>query len=170
MFQTLLLTIVMSLVGGVQSPNGLNWTVGDTADYNISAGFISGTMNMLVREENDKGFWVNQDMDLGFAGKQKVEILFDKSSGAVLELRVNGEKQDTPDPGNQEIVETKGTTVTVPAGTFDCLYAKIRDLDKNEDSEAWINPDLIPIVGLLKQLAPSQMGQVKVELTGFNKQ
>ena len=169
MFQSLLLTIMMSLVGGVQAPNGLNWTVGDTADYNLSMGFLKGTMKMSVHQEIDKGFWVHQDISL-MGQQQKAEILFDKNTGELLELRVNGEKQELPDPGNQEIVETKGTTVTVPAGTFDCLYAKIRDIDKNEESEAWINPDLIPIMGMLKQLAPGQFGQVVIELTAFNKQ
>ena len=29
--------------------------------------------------------------------------------------------------------ETKGTSVTVPAGTFECLYAKIRDTKSSEE-------------------------------------
>ena len=58
----------------------------------------------------------------------------------------------------------------MPAGTFDCLYAKIRDTDKNEESEAWINPDQIPMMGMLKQVAPGQFGKVTLELTAFNKQ
>jgi hypothetical protein len=148
----------------------LNWKVGDKADYKLSMGFIKGTMNTIVREEIDKGFWVNQDMDLGFMGKQKVEILFDKFTGAVLEMRVNGEKQDAPDPGDVEIIETRGEKVTVPAGTFEALYAKVKETKNNQVSEVWINPDVVPINGMIKTLSNSQMGKVTVELTAYKKQ
>ena len=124
-------------------------------------------MHMFIREETTQGFWLQQDMDLGFMGKQKVETLIDKSSGAVLEMIVNDQKQTPPDPNDTEIVETKNDHITVPAGEFDCIYAKLHDKKQNQDAEAWINPKAVPIAGMLKQIAQSQMGPITIELTDF---
>jgi hypothetical protein len=151
-------------------PQALNWKVGDKADYSLEiGGFLKGTMNMLVREETAQGFWVNQDADLGFAGKQKIEILFDKNSGAILEMRVNGEKQTPPDPADMEIVETKQESVTVPAGTFQSLYIKLKDNKNNQMTEAWLNPEVVPIAGNLKTLSDTQFGKMKMLLTAYKK-
>lgn len=148
---------------------GLDWKVGETADYSIKMGFINGKMHSFVREDVHEGFWVQQDMDMGFLGKQKVEMLVDKNTGEILQLLVNGEKQEAPDAGGQEVIEMEEANITVPAGTFDCVYVKIRDTKENKDMEAWINPAEIPITGMLKNVAPGQMGKVTVELTAFRK-
>lgn len=150
----------------VSAPPGLNWKVGESTDFNLSGGFISGTMHSFVREEVPAGFWVQQDIDLGFMGKQKSEVLYDKNTGAVLELIVNGQKQDPPASGNVEVVETKQDRITVPKGTFDCMYAKIRDTKKNEEIQVWIAPG-VPMGGMIKTIAPSQMGEITLELTDF---
>jgi hypothetical protein len=130
-------------------------------------GFIQGKMQSFVREEVEAGIWMQQDMDLGFMGKQKVEVLFDKNTGQVLEIIANGQKQDLPDSSNMELEDMKEANITVSAGTFDCVYMKVRDKNKNESSEAWINPQLVPMSGLIKQISPSPFGQVKMELTSF---
>ncbi|MCB0364189.1 MAG: hypothetical protein H6624_13815 [Bdellovibrionaceae bacterium] len=148
---------------------GLPWKIGEVANYNLDMGFIKGTAVMRVREEVADGFWLDQDMDLGFMGKQKIEALIDKNTGQILQLIVNGQKQNPPQPGNTEIEETKQDRITVPAGTFDCIYARIKDLDKNQSSEAWINPSIVPIAGMIKQIAPGPMGNVTMELTSFTK-
>ncbi|CAN5387527.1 hypothetical protein BH10BDE1_BH10BDE1_22680 [soil metagenome] len=144
---------------------GLKWKVGDTADYSMSAGFISGTIHSFVRDDNGTEIWVQQDMDLGFAGKQKIEILFDKATGQVKKLLADGKEQTLPDASNMEVVEQKEDTVTVPAGTFQAIYVKIKNKDDGKMQEAWINPKEVPINGMLKVLADSQLGQVKQELT-----
>lgn len=147
---------------------GLDWIVGEEANYNVNiGGFIKGTNNQFVREEVFEGFWMEQNMDLGFAGKNKIEILFDKQSGQILQLLVNGEKQEIPDASNSEIEEMKEASITVPAGTFDCVYAKIRDTEKDEVSEAWLNPSEVPMGGMLKTAAQSQFGPVTSELTSY---
>lgn len=146
----------------------LDWIVGETADYKINMGFLSGTMKTQVREEVREGFWVQQDMSI-MGQQQKVEMLIDRSTGEILELIVNGKKEEIPEPGNQEIVDMQDTTVTVPAGSFECLYLKIRDLDENKDMEAWINPYDVPVTGMIKQKAPGPFGTVTVELTAFRK-
>ena len=149
---------------------GLDWKVGDTADYKLKAGFINGTVHSFVREILEAGIWMQQDMDLGFAGKQKVEILFDKLTGQVLEILANGEKQTPPSADDFEVIEFKEAQVTVPAGSFRCVYAKILNKKDNKESEAWMNPQEIPMSGTIKQTAPTQVGKMVMELTAFNKQ
>lgn len=155
----------------VQDVNqGLDWTVGDTADYNLNMGFISGTLHSAVREEVDRGFWVQQDANLGPMGEQVIEILYDKNTGQVLEVIANGKKQTPPDPSDMELIEMKEANITVPAGTFDCIYVKVRDNKENKESEGWVNPEQIPVGGMIKTIAPGPFGEIVVELTGFNKQ
>ena len=148
------------------SAMALKWKVGDKADYKMAVGgFINGTIKSFVREDNGTEIWVQQDMDLGFAGKQKVEILFDKASGQVKKLLADGKEQQIPDASKMELVETKEDQVTVPAGTFNAVYAKIKDRDSGNIQEAWINPQEVPINGMVKALADSQLGKVTQELT-----
>lgn len=45
----------------------------------------------------------------------------------------------------------------------------IKDKDNNQETNAWINPEQIPLSGMLKTIQPSQFGEVNVELTSFNK-
>ncbi|MEO0335737.1 MAG: hypothetical protein AAF202_05060 [Pseudomonadota bacterium] len=146
----------------------IDWPVGDRANYNLNAGFIRGTMVMHVREYVEEGPWVEQNVDI-MGQQQKVEILFDKTDGSIVRLLVNGEKQEVPE-SNMEVEDMQEANITVPAGTFDCVYVKIRDIDKNETSEAWVNPSLIPISGMIQNKAPSQLGTVTLELTDFLKQ
>ena len=148
------------------SAMALKWKVGDKADYKMAVGgFINGTIKSFVREDNGTEIWVQQDMDLGFAGKQKVEILFDKATGQVKKLLADGKEQQIPDASKMELVETKEDQVTVPAGTFKAVYVKIKDRDSGNIQEAWINPQEVPINGMVKALADSQLGKVTQELT-----
>lgn len=150
------------------APNVPGWVVGDTANYTVKGGIINGKMDSVVREEVAEGMWVQQDMDMGFLGKQKVETLY-APNGEVLEMLVNGEKQTPPSADDQEIIETKQDRITVKKGTFDCLYAKIKDKKSGDITEAWLNMQAVPISGLIKALAPSQMGKITVELVDFKK-
>lgn len=147
------------------STMGINWKVGDKADYKMSGGFISGTVKSFVREVSGSDVWVQQDMDLGFLGKQKVEILFDAATGQVKKILANGQEQQLPSTSNIEVVDTHEDRVTVPAGTFDAIYAKIKDRDSGDLQEAWINPQEVPITGMVKAIADSQFGKITQELT-----
>lgn len=150
-------------------PMGLeDWIVGDEANYSLNMGFLPGTMQMLVREKVEEGFWVDQNIDLGFLGAQKAEMLIDLHTGQILKLIVNGEEQEIP-KNDSEVVEVKEDKITVEAGTFDCLWVKLHDKTKDENSEAWINPAEVPVVGMIKQKSPSQFGETVVELTSFKK-
>jgi hypothetical protein len=148
-------------------PLALDWKVGESTQHNINMGFISGKMDTIVREETDIGFWMNQDVDLSFFGKQKIEIHINKSTGEIIEIRVDGQKQNPPEQGEQELVEMKEVEVTVPAGKFACVYLKILDKSSNQTSEAWINPEEVPVTGMIKSIQPGQFGNVEIVLTSF---
>ncbi len=152
-----------------QLNQGLNWHVGDQADYKISiGGFINGTSHTFVREDIGTSFWMEQDMDLGMMGKQKIEIQINKTTGAIEKLLANGQAQTAPDAADQEVVDMHEDKVTIGMGSYDCIYAKIHSKKDNTFQEAWINPQLVPMMGLLKALADSQFGKVTQEATAFN--
>ncbi len=148
---------------------GLNWKVGDENNYKLNmGGFLNGTMKMSVREIGADGIWLVQDVDL-MIQKQKIEVLLDPNTGAIKKMLVNGQEQTPPKP-DYEVLEQKEDKVTVPAGTYDAIYIKIKDKAQNNAiSEQWINPRDIPISGMLKSLADSQLGKVTIELTSFKK-
>lgn len=149
---------------------GINWTVGDVCHYNLNmASFISGKLDVVVREKNADGYWLDQNVDLGFLGKQTMSILIDPNTGAVKKVLVDGKEQQLPETGDMEVVEVKESQVTVPAGTFDAVYFKVHDKKENKDTEQWVNPKLIPISGMIKSLGQSQMGEVVTELVSFEK-
>ena len=147
---------------------GLNWKVGESNNYSIDMGFIKGTMIMSVKEIAADGIWLDQNIDLGFAGKQSVQSLLDPNTGEIKKMIVNGKEEAVP-KNNSEIVEVKEDHITVPAGTYDCIHARLKDKDTNKESNAWINPQLIPISGMLKAVQPSQLGDVTILLTSFKK-
>ncbi len=164
-----LVQVQMPAIMDQAQTQGLDWKVGDRADYAIDMGFLKGTMIMSVASIGADGMWLNQDVDLGFAGKQKMEMLIDPNTGETKKLLVNGKEQSIPKQ-DIEIIEVKEATIQVPAGKFDCIHARMKNKEDNSEINAWINPQLIPMSGLLKQVAPSQMGTVTVSLKSFKKQ
>ncbi|MFP5518630.1 MAG: hypothetical protein ACLGGX_01905 [Bdellovibrionia bacterium] len=146
----------------------LDWKVGDTNNYNIDMGFIKGTMVMSVRSIGADGIWMDQNMDLGFAGKQQVQILMDPNTGEIKKMIVNGQEQ-TPPEQDVEVIEVKESKVTVPAGTFDAIHARLKDKQQNQEINMWMNPQAIPLSGMLKTVQPSQLGQVTIVLKSFKK-
>jgi hypothetical protein len=150
--------------------NGLSWTIGDSCHYNMTMGsFIKGTMEILVREKTDEGYWLDQNLDLGFMGKQKISMLIDPNTGAVKKVIVNGKEEQPPEQGDIEVIEVKEDKVTVPAGTFDAVYFRAKDKKQDQEIQQWANPKLIPVMGLIKSISPSQIGEVVNELTSFEK-
>ncbi|MBC7742791.1 MAG: hypothetical protein H7061_11365 [Bdellovibrionaceae bacterium] len=148
---------------------GLNWKVGDENNYKLNmGGFINGTMKMSVREIGADGAWLVQDVDL-MIQKQKIEILLDMNTGVIKKMLVNGKEQEPP-KSDYEIVDQKEDHITVPAGSFDVIYLKVKDkANKDAITEQWINPRDIPLSGMVKSLADSQLGKVTVELVSFKK-
>lgn len=143
------------------------WNPGDTMNYKVDMGILKGSMSMMVREIVERGVWLNQDVDMGPLGKQKIETLINPSTGEVLEMIVNGKRQDPPKPGNIEVIDQKEEVIKVPAGEFETIHVTIKDNDTNKTSEAWINPFDLPISGLVKSIQPGQLGKVKLDLTSY---
>lgn len=156
------------ILAGQVRTQGLNWKVGDQNNYKLDMGFIQGTMVMKLREIAADGYWLDQDMDLGFAGKQQASILLDPNTGEIKKMIVNGKEQQIPE-NNSEIVSVTEDKITVPAGTFDCIHAVIKDKSDGKETNAWINPQAIPLSGMLKTIQPSQFGNVTILLTSFKK-
>jgi len=148
----------------------INWAVGDACHYNVDlASFIKGKMDLTVREKSAEGYWLDQNADLGFAGKQTASMLIDANTGAIKKILVNGQEQPIPDQNDMEVVEVKESSVTVPAGTFEAVYFKIHDKKQNQNSEQWVNPKLVPISGAIKSIGQTQMGALVTELVSFEK-
>lgn len=146
----------------------LNWKVGDQNSYDLDMGFIKGSMVMSVRSVGEEGIWMVQDMDLGFAGKQKAEILLDQNTGEIKKFLVNGQEQQVPKQ-DMEVIDTTEDHITVPAGTFDCIHARLRDKQQNSEINTWINPQIIPLSGMIKTIQPNQFGTMTVVLKSFKK-
>lgn len=153
-----------------QATAGLNWKVGDTNNYDMDmGGFIKGKTSMTVAQDTGDALWVHQNMDMGFAGKHKAEILLAKADGKILKFILDGKEQAPPEAGDLEVVEMKESEVQVPAGSFKCIYAKLRDKKDGKEQEAWLNPQEVPMSGMLKSVGDSQLGKVKQELTSYKR-
>lgn len=163
-------TILQSELSNIfASSEQREWKVGDSASYKLNmGGFINGSMVMTVKSYDAQGLLITQDMDLGFAGKQNCEMLIDPGTGKTKSLVCNGQNQDVGE-NNVEIIETKEATVTVPAGTFQAIYIKAKNNSDNSEIQQWVNPRDVPVFGLIKTIAPSQLGEVTIELTSFKR-
>lgn len=149
---------------------GINWAIGDACHYDLSmASFIKGKLDIVVREKNAEGYWLDQNVDLGFLGKQQMSVLIDPNTGAIKKVIVDGKEQAPPEQGEMEVVEVKEDKITVPAGTFEAVYFKVHDKKQNQDTEQWANPKLVPVSGMIKSIGQSQMGEVVTELASFEK-
>ncbi len=146
----------------------VDWKVGDSTTHDLKMGFIKGTMVMNVTEVSDEGIWLEQLMDLGAFGKQNSQILVDPATGEIKKIIVNGQEQQIPE-NNTEIVETAEETITVPAGTFDTIYVKMKDTKTGDISHAWINLESVPVTGMVKTKQPTQFGEAVLELLSFIK-
>lgn len=166
LFETM--TNIQQFVAQDVVAQAIDWKVGDENNYSVDMSIVKGTMKMSVREIGADGIWVDQNMELGFAGKQSASMLIDANTGAVKKFIVNGKEQAIPE-NNMKPIEVKEDKITVPAGTFECIYAKLKDEKTGEEAQAWINPEKISVGGSLKMIQPSQFGNVTILLTSFKR-
>ncbi|OQW53038.1 MAG: hypothetical protein A4S09_08025 [Proteobacteria bacterium SG_bin7] len=146
----------------------IDWKVGQELNNKITLMGMEGTMNVSVASETDKGYWLNQDISI-LGQNMTSEALISKEDGTIIELKVNGQKQTPPEPPEMEIVEMKNTDITVPAGKYACVYAKLKDLKTNQITEAWLNQKEIPINNMLKMITSQQGMKLTSELVSFKK-
>ncbi len=161
-----------TVAAAVEAQGAFNWVVGDTSSYKLNmGGFISGSMVMTVKVVEPARLVLGQDMDLGFMGKQSCEMTLNPQTGKTEKLVCNGQDQSQAEQGTVEVIDSKEDTITVPAGQFTCLYIKAKSTSQGKETiiQQWANPKLVPVMGLVKALTPSQFGEVKVELSSFHK-
>jgi hypothetical protein len=159
----------LKILSDVVTQGPFHFVVGDQTNYKMNiGGFINGTMSITVKTVADDEVVLAQDIDMSFLGKQACEQTFNPNTGAVKKIVCNGQEQK-PSDGSFEMIENKEDTVTVPAGTFTCLYVKAKNTKDNSEIEQWINPKAIPVMGMAKMIAPSQIGKMTVELTSFKR-
>jgi len=154
------------------APYALDFKKGDFAKYDMNVGsFIKGKMEMNVLDVGADGVWLQQLVDLGFAGKQDVRQLMDPYTGEIKKFIVNGKEQTPPDRGNIEIIEQKQDRVTAPAGTFDVVYIKanVEAQGQKTVAEQWVNPMQVAVMGLVKMVSQTPMGAMTAVLTSFKK-
>jgi hypothetical protein len=148
---------------------GVHFKVGDDCAYNMNiGGFLPGKMEMKVRNEVPEGWWIVQDVDL-MIQKQSVETLIDRNDGHVIKMIANGKEQEPPAASDTEVVKMEEAKITVPqrAAPYDAIHVVLKNKKDNSTEEAWINPKEIPVSGLLKMQAQSQMGPITAELSSF---
>lgn len=158
-----------SIVVTEAEPMGLNWAVGDTASYSLDLSIIKGSMVYTVKALNGSEAILGQDVDLGVAGKQSCDTTLDLNTGAVKKMVCNGQEQQTGNADEAEVVETKEDSVTVPAGTFTCIYMKLQNKKDQKITDMWANPKLVPVMGLVKAILPTPMGAATLQLTSYKK-
>ena len=154
-------------------PMALNFKQGDFAKYDMNVGsFVKGKMEINVLEVGAEGIWIQQLVDLGFAGKQDMRQLLDPNTGEIKKFIVNGKEQAPPDRGNFEIIDQKEDTIQVPAGRFTCVYikAEVENQGQKSVTEQWVNPRQVAVMGLVKMVSQTQLGPMVAVLTTFKKQ
>ncbi len=169
---TLMESVAKSVTNSLmQERNVMGWVVGDTANYNLTmASFIKGTMVMSITAVTDTEVTMQQDMDMGFLGKQACTSILNADTAEIKSMTCNGQAQDPGTASDVEILEQKADTVTVPAGTFECIYIKAKSTSAqgSTEQEQWVNK-IVPVSMMVKAVSQSQMGPVVIELASYKK-
>ncbi|MEK6579693.1 MAG: hypothetical protein AABZ55_10740 [Bdellovibrionota bacterium] len=146
----------------------INWKVGDSASYDMALGaFGKGSMEKSITSEENGAIWMTENISI-LGQKQLMEVLIRKSDGKILKMKMNGQDQAIPDD-KIEIISQEVTSITVPAGKFQCVHivAKTKDVAK---IELWANPQDTVMDGALKMIQPTPLGvDVTIELNKFHK-
>ncbi len=160
-----------TILNDVDLRGPFNWVVGDTAKYNLKGGIISGSMTMTIKAVSASELVIGQEVDMGFLGKQSCEMTINPQTGALVKMVCNGQNQNPGDQGAVEVIESKEDTVKVPAGTFVCLYIKAKQTTQGKETivQQWANPKLVPVMGMVKAITPSPIGDMNLELVSFKK-
>ena len=146
--------------------NLINWKVGEFQELDIGSSFGSlGKMKKYVASEQGNAIWMNQDVGGGMMGEQKIEVLLDRATGKVLEMKQNGQKQEVPND-KMEVISQDATKVTVPAGTFDVIHI-VAKTEKVKKLEVWANPRDITMDGTAQMNMDTDMLPISMKLLRF---
>jgi hypothetical protein len=150
--------------------NVINWQVGDYHNISIKMAFGSGTgTKVATKEDTDlNAIWLETNLSI-LGQAQKTEALISRADGSLLKLIVNGKEQEMSNDEKIEVIEQAETTITVPAGTFDCIYirANVTQQGQTQEVKIWANPIDINLDGTLKMVMGSQFGDITLTLNSF---
>jgi hypothetical protein len=148
----------------------VQFKVGDTASYSLKiASFINGTMKMTVTSITSSALVIEQDADLGSAGKQNCQETLNPNTGALIKMMCNGQDETNQAGGNIQVEQENNQTITVAAGTFACLYIKAKQTSDNSEVELWSDTKDVPVFSMVKSNEPTQMGTAVLELTSYHR-
>jgi hypothetical protein len=133
-----------------QAQKPIHWKVGDTNTYYLQYGLAGLDLIESVNKINQEGLWVQQVAYHAGQKVQVVDILYDQNNGSIKKILLDGKQQSVSDYNNNEVIEHKQDTVTVPAGTFDCHYMLLKNKKSGKLSKVWLNPEISSIGGLLR--------------------
>ncbi|MEK6579027.1 MAG: hypothetical protein AABZ55_07350 [Bdellovibrionota bacterium] len=137
--------------------------------YQVTLGEdIKFTEHRRVASETEAGIWL-QKIREGEQVNGKFDILFYRDTGKIIEYWFNGVKTNLPKEASFEVLETRETKISVPAGTLDCQYRKIRYPRLDIYSEFWENKGVVPMPGLIKFLSLQMETLIAYELISFKK-
>lgn len=145
-----------------------DWKVGDTLNFDMQMKPLpqKGTMTIKVVSDTADGYTLEEDVNF-LVLKQVVQVLFDKNTGEIKKMTINGKATDVPDAGKETLIKEEEAHITVPAGSFDCIHMVTADAS-NQQSETWLNPRDLPITGILKtKAAEAGVLEVNTELVSF---
>lgn len=152
-----------------QALNVINWKVGDTQIFSVSAMFgMTGQMVKSVTKDEGSALWIKQQINLANQN-EVVETLLNKADGKVLKMIRNGQEQPLPsDDDKPEIISQDYGPVTVPAGTFQAIHivAKTKQVKR---LELWANPRDTVMEGTLKTMIDQGFIKMTMELKEFKK-
>lgn len=150
---------------------GIEWKVGETQKFNMTLSGIGakGTMVKTVAKDEGETLWLTQQMVI-MGQNQKAEIQMSKADGKILQVIVNGKKQNVPEQ-DFEIISANPEDLTVPAGTFHTMHIKIKDRKSGKEGEVWMSPGETVMEGTIKAIQDAGIGGILVtlELTEFKR-
>jgi hypothetical protein len=168
--ENLMSAMTQIALSDVHTLNLINWSVGDTAEYNMTMGFgfLKGTSKKYVDREDNGGtaIWIIQEIKV-LGQNQKIEMLMNRADGKILKLIQNGQEAEIP-TDKPEIISQDYQEITVPAGTFDCVH--IVGKQTGRKFELWANPVDTVMDGGIKQVIDTGIaGNIEMVLTSFKK-
>jgi hypothetical protein len=144
----------------------IDWKVGETQDFKVTLSVLQGSAHKEVKSEENDAIWIQTDINLLIQQVQS-RMLIRRADAKILKFQVNGKDESLP--SDPEIVDQANKTVTVPAGTFDCLWVKAKVMQNGQEnvSELWVSPGKVSMEGTVKMKTEAMGMEVVMELTKF---
>jgi hypothetical protein len=166
------ISIFKSIVVNSPAAALFDWKVGDTLNFtmHIKPAPMPIAEKIYLASITPEGMTLVQEMSYKTI-KQTIEMLMDRDTGQIKQIKINGKIQKLPETGSGSgtkiITEEEVRGFKVAAGTFDAIHLVTEDSQGNQ-TEAWMNPRDIPLSGLLKSSSiQGNLFTIESELTSF---